>query len=351
MKRDFKKPAVFKEHDKFEDKTSLIYWDMSVSTPPPIALSSVFSEGSGYPFSYGGARIGMMSIKGIKFVMRLRASKVKNSKWVYCLDFRITTGDWFWLRDGAIVFNVNGKTNIKLTAENTSTSNTDKECREEGVMIMTAEDMKQIADAKKLEIKVSGSNTYFLIEKEVVDHIIIMFKAFYHSAVDNKAYAGYMQKQIDTLKLKAIEATVEDEDLRKQFLAGEITQSQAEKEQQKRIEAQIAKEKAEREARIKVRRKLIEEGKPEINYEKFTSMDNAKNAQMLFSGLIGIILCFAVNWWVALIAAGVIWFAFEKTQFSEEKMEEIFGAEILKKNNSNWSKLKAEYKDDVKKKT
>ena len=340
--RDMNTPFVYKLYDKFEEKTSFLYWPLKLEywsgeeKAPDTALNVL--SWTGLPCNVS---------TGAKICFRLRSSFIKKSTPVFLLDFFLTDSDWFWLKNGSVVFNLNGKENLKLTTDESSTSNTDKECHESGVLVITPEYLKKIADAKTVEIKVTGSGTYFLFTQEEVAEVVKMIKCFYNSIIDKQSYTDFVEPLVDEYKLKVIEGLVQDQDLKDQFLAGEITQDQAIKIQDERITAKLQKEAEEKEARIHKRRELIKQGTPEINYDKYQDMQKAKTTQMVIAGVVGVILFIASSWWLGLIAAGVVFIVFEIKSFSKEKLIDVFGEEVAAKYDDNWSKLNEEYKDDI----
>lgn len=341
--RNMNTPFVYELYDKFEEKTSFLYWPMHFNgwsgdeTPPETALSQI-----------SWTILPKHQTLGTTCVLRLRGSSIKKaSANVFLLDFFLTTKDWFWVRNGSVVFNLNGTENIKLETDETSTDNTDKECYESGILVITPEELKKIADAKTVEIKVTGSGSYFLFTQEEIVEVVKMIKCFYNSTIDKTSYVKFVQPLVDEYKLKAIEGIVEDQDLKDQFLAGEITQDQAIQTQDDRITAKLQKEAEEKEARIQERRKLIEQGTPEIDYDKYQAMQKAKTTQMVIAGVAGVILFIAFSWWIGLIAALVAFMAFEIKNFSKEKIIDVFGEEIATKHDNDWNKLNTEYKDDI----
>ena len=342
--RDMKTPFVYELYDKFEEKTSFFYWPMKINSwtgkenPPETALHE--TSWVGLP-----ANLGVNSEPHI--CLRLRSASIKKSTPVYMLDYFLTHSDWFWLKNGSVVFNLNGKENLKLTTGDSSTSNTDKKCHESGVLAITLKDLKKIADAKTVEIKVTGSGSYFIYTQEEVAEVVKMIKCFYNSIIDKQSYTDFVQPLVDEYKLKVIEGLVEDQDLKDQFLAGKITQDKAIKIQNERTTAKLKKQTEEKEARIQKRRELIEQGTPEINYDKYQDMQKAKTTQMVIAGAVGCILFIIFSWWLGLIAAGLAFLGFEIKNFTDEKLVDVFGEEISTKYDNNWTKLNEEYKDDM----
>ena len=340
--RNMTNPFVYEVYDKFEEKKSLLYWPLGVEywsgeeRAPDIALNQL---------SY--IKYPNYMISNTRFCMRLRGSSVKDSAQVFVLDFYLGTKDWFWLKNGSVVFNLNGKENLKLTTDDSSTSNTAEECFESGVLIITKDELKKIADANTVEIKVAGSGTYFVFEQEQIVEVVKMIKCFYNNSIDKESYADFVQPLVDEYKLKVIQSLVEDQDLKDQFLAGEITQDQAIKIQNERTTAKLKKQAEEKEARIQKRRELIEQGTPEINYDKYQDMQKAKTTQMVIAGAVGCILFIIFSWWLGLIAAGLAFLGFEIKNFTDEKLVDVFGEEISTKYDNNWTKLNEEYKDDM----
>lgn len=113
------------------------------------------------------------------------------------IDIHHFSPDWFFLRNGNLIFNLDGKKNIALDAhesysdvgkeqgafEQESTVVTEEDCFYE----LSKEQLKEICDASHVDIQVTGDSK----QKEMDGSIFQLYaRAFYNSVFDNSLYKG-----------------------------------------------------------------------------------------------------------------------------------------------------------------
>ena len=102
--REMKAPFAYELYDKFEEKTSFLYWPMKFLSgnllfsggeeiPPEIALTHTSFHY--LPSSVTRVKVGVMEFPQLKFCLRLRSSSIKKSTPLYLLDYFLTDSDWF----------------------------------------------------------------------------------------------------------------------------------------------------------------------------------------------------------------------------------------------------------------
>jgi hypothetical protein len=425
--RDMKTPFIHEEYDKFEKKRSRVYFPISSGFEVPHLALSVIShdeitslptycerdttaafamkemlktqgKGASLKGKEADDHIAWLRKNGpikIAHTMTLRSSSINDSEFIL-VDFFLSTEDWFWLKDGSVIVNIDDKENITLTTDNSATNNDHKMCWESGCFQITKEQLKKIGDAKSIEIKVSGSGSYFLWNKEESNDFLNMVRCFYNNIIDTKSYLKPIKGILDNHKLDSIKGFSIEKDLKDKFIADEISLKEVKKLQKERNTAkkqEAAKQKGEREKknaeeraekekknaeeraekekkdaeeraerekkdaaeqkkkeeekqeRIKERRLLIQKGKPEIDYDALFDM---KKRQTLY---IIIFLCsigsfLILHWVIGIGGIGFSMFMYNK-KIGPERLKEVFGQETCEKYNNSFQKLHDEYKDDV----
>jgi len=351
--RDMETPFIFKEYDKFEKKSTWRYWPLSdnsllnsetsIEDDPPGINDSTLPQESGFT-------TGLSS----EYSMRIRSVKVEEKEEIFVLDYFCMTSSFskespknLSLKDGDVKINLNDATNLELNPIHPETNSLESVYSESGSFLIDRKQLKQIGDAKKVGIKVSGSGVSFVWKDKSAQDFQDMIRCFYNNVVDKQAYCDTIKVIMDKYKKGVLEGLVQDQDIIDKYLSDEVTLDEAVGLQNERIEAQKQKETEEKQQRVQKRRKLIEEGTPEINYDKYQEMQKAKTTQMVVAGIAGVVLLIVYSWWLGLIVAGVAYVFFENKYFSQEKIIDVFGEEIAAKYDNNFGKLDAEYKDDI----
>ena len=107
---------------------------------------------------------------------------------VLVLDVQYLAREWWFLKDGALIFNVNDEYNIRLEPHNigTSTMATEYYSVAEGVYYIIDKDfLKRICDANKIDIKIKGKRGEVTIS---ANSFITYSQQFYNNFFDENMY-------------------------------------------------------------------------------------------------------------------------------------------------------------------
>lgn len=119
------------------------------------------------------------------------------------LDLNYSGDDWFFLRSGILIININNIENIELDphesyAETYNTGYSFK-CKESDFYIINQEILKKICDAKSVEIKVTGKSVWVLNANGLIRYAQIFYNGFY----DENAYWDALKEEEEMRKLIA----------------------------------------------------------------------------------------------------------------------------------------------------
>ncbi len=108
---------------------------------------------------------------------------------ILVLDINYDGDDWFFLRQGELIININNVENMVLKPKesytDTYTSYHDVHCVESDYYELTQEQLKRICEANTIDIKISGAQE----EKIFQANLFIMYaQRFYNAFYDNNAY-------------------------------------------------------------------------------------------------------------------------------------------------------------------
>jgi hypothetical protein len=194
--RNMDHPFIHKTEDKFNNKTTLTYWYGISNAKPGSIRSNLSMCWTNY------SPIGT-------FNLRMRHVKTGEIG-LFLLDYGyIDNKDWFHVRNGTLIVNIettNEPVNIKLQPTETGTNVRDGgNISEWGYYEITKHQMKQIADGNKIEIRVSGDNTYFDVASKVDslddgESFQFMMRAFFNNLVDRDAYTDVLNPKVEEIK-------------------------------------------------------------------------------------------------------------------------------------------------------
>lgn len=132
----------------------------------------------------------------VKWYFSLRRIKTSEFDDVV-VDIHHYSPEWFFLRDGYLFFNLDGKKNIRLdphesysdvgtqqgSLENQATVITEESCYYE----LTKEELREICETNHLDIQVTGE----ALEKQMDGELFRFYsQAFYNAVIDNSRYRG-----------------------------------------------------------------------------------------------------------------------------------------------------------------
>ena len=123
------------------------------------------------------------------------------------VDIHHFSPDWFFLRNGKLYFNIDGKKNIILDANESYTDvgreqgSFDREAtvvtEEDCYYKLTKDELKEICDAQHLEIQVTGD----AIKKQMDGELFRLYaRAFYNYVFDSSEYKGAIQLFLNKYK-------------------------------------------------------------------------------------------------------------------------------------------------------
>ncbi len=147
-------------YDKFENKTT-----------------TTMKESS---FLYGGF--------GSSFKLKLRYVSMPAGD-ILVLDINYDGDDWFFLRQGELIININNVENMVLRPKesytDTYTNYHDVHCVESDYYELTQEQLKRICDAQTIDFKISGAQEAKIFQ---ANHFIMYAQKFYNALYDSNAY-------------------------------------------------------------------------------------------------------------------------------------------------------------------
>jgi len=188
---------IEKDFDKFNNKTTTkLKWPGKFSKK---YISLWYNAGSS----------GIEDYKGLELDLTLRHVKTPDLD-IILIDYVYLGGDWMFLRNGKMTINIDGTENLNLECNE---SNTDvgvgfrNAVCEIGYYPITKEDLKKVCDAKEVEVRVSGSNSYHAInnkpnqencEKTILpgDKFLFMCRAFYAGLYDDDSFNAELESII-----------------------------------------------------------------------------------------------------------------------------------------------------------
>ncbi len=156
-------------YDKFENKTT-----------------TTMKESS---FLYGG-------LSGPSFKLKLRYVSMPAGD-ILVLDINYDGDDWFFLRQGEFIININNVENIVLKPKesytDTYTKYHDVHCVESDYYELTQEQLKRICDAQTIDVKVSGAQEEKIFQ---ANHFIMYAQKFYNAVFDSNAYQDSLKNRM-----------------------------------------------------------------------------------------------------------------------------------------------------------
>ncbi|HAQ71564.1 MAG TPA: hypothetical protein DCR48_11375 [Flavobacteriales bacterium] len=187
------KRFIKQDFDKFNNKsTSELVWPTKFSKK---YISIWWNAGDSTVKDY----------KGMEIDLTLRHVKTPDIE-TCLIDYMYLGGDWMFLRNGNMIINLDGTENIKLEAKE---SNTDvgvgfrNAVCEIGFYSISKEELKKVCDAKEVEVRVGGANSYHSIansdqknsEKSILpgDKFLFMCRTFYAGLYDDSSYSSQIE--------------------------------------------------------------------------------------------------------------------------------------------------------------
>lgn len=144
--------------------------------------------------------------------IRLRHVSVPESEDLL-LDVVYAGRDWFFLREGRLIININNVENITLEPHEsyTKVTNEYRSCEEHEYYIISKEILKKICNAESVDIQISGESA---VDELNANEFIRYAQIFYNGFYDDEAYREALEKQEKVKKgeLDHIYYPDEDED-------------------------------------------------------------------------------------------------------------------------------------------
>ncbi len=108
---------------------------------------------------------------------------------ILVLDINYDGDDWFFLRQGELIININNVENMVLKPKesytDTYTSYHDVHCVESDYYELTQEQLKRICEANTIDVKITGRDHFEVFH---VNKFIIYARQFYNAVYDSNAY-------------------------------------------------------------------------------------------------------------------------------------------------------------------
>ncbi len=187
------KRFIKQDFDKFKDKTTTdLVW--------PGAFSKQYVS-----FWFNSGTSDIPYYKGFEISLTLRHVKTPDLD-LSLIDYTYIGADWFFLRNGNMIINIDGRENIQLEA---TESNTEvgvghrNSVAEIGYYTITKEELKKVCDAKSIEVRIAGGSSYHSltnepnqknVEKGILpaDKFLFMCRAFYSGLYDDSSYSEWL---------------------------------------------------------------------------------------------------------------------------------------------------------------
>lgn len=188
------KRFIKQDFDKFKNKTtSELVW--------PTKFSKTYTS---MWFNAGDSTV--KDYKGMELDLTLRHVKTPDMD-ICLIDYMYLGGDWMFLGNGNMIINLDGIENITLEAHESNTEvgvGFRNAVCEIGYYSISKEDLKKVCDAKQVEIRVAGGNSYHSIdnkpdqknsEKSILpgDKFLFMCRAFYAGLYDDSSYSSQIE--------------------------------------------------------------------------------------------------------------------------------------------------------------
>ena len=116
------------------------------------------------------------------------------------IDLYYRGDDWFFLRNGGIIININNVENISLEphesyshVKDSYNYEEDSKCEEEDYYEIDKEILKKICDAKSIDIQIRGES----VEEVNANKFIKYAQVFYNGFYDDEAYKEVLDEKLD----------------------------------------------------------------------------------------------------------------------------------------------------------
>lgn len=147
--------------------------------------------------------------KGFQFNFYLRQVKNKDSE-VLLIDYLYQGSDWFFLRNGQMIINIDDNENLTLLPHETSTEvgiGVKNAVQEKGFYQITKDQLKKVCDSRILDIRISGNEAFHdinnkpnqkYVDKAILpaDKFLFMCRAFYSEVYNVENYTEWLNKII-----------------------------------------------------------------------------------------------------------------------------------------------------------
>ena len=187
------KRFITQDFDKFKDKTSteLVY---------PAKFSKQF-----FSMWFNAGTSDIKDYKGFEFNLSMRHVKTPDLD-LSLINYYYVGADWFFIANGNMIINIDGKENITLEPHESNTETGvgyRNAVSETGYYAISKEQLKQVCDAKSVEVRISGSNSYHALTNEAnqknvessilpADKFLFMCRAFYSGLYDDNSYSEWL---------------------------------------------------------------------------------------------------------------------------------------------------------------
>jgi hypothetical protein len=114
-------------------------------------------------------------------------------------DYDWWAKDWFFVRNGKMIVNIDGIDNIELEPHESDTSvgkYGGSKVQEIGFYNISKEQLKQICDAKEISVRISGGSSYFELEGKGLLKFNFMCRSFYADLYEDSSYDEWINSII-----------------------------------------------------------------------------------------------------------------------------------------------------------
>lgn len=182
------KRFIYKNFDKFKNRTDTSWNDPQLGKVFGAKWENNWSMDVGYGENSSTQ----------KFDLKLRHVKSPELDSIV-IDYDWRAKDWFFVRNGKMIVNIDGIDNIELEPHESDTSvgkYGGTTLQEIGFYNISKEQLKQICDAKEISVRISGGSSYFELKDKGLLKFRFMCRSFYADLYEDSSYDEWINSII-----------------------------------------------------------------------------------------------------------------------------------------------------------
>lgn len=108
-------------------------------------------------------------------------------------DYNYSSSDWIFLRNGNLIVHIPGGQNITLLPTESDTKVFSGNVEEYGYYQVSKEELKAIADAENISVRLSGDSTAFELKEKALLKFQFMARSFYADVYEDSSYDPWIE--------------------------------------------------------------------------------------------------------------------------------------------------------------